>query len=72
MSEKRIDPIPDNFESYEAAGEFWDTHDPTDYLDQFLTDEVTAELSARFLELRLTRPWPGICKPGQRSRRQTR
>ncbi len=24
--EKKIDPLPDTFESEEAAGEFWDTH----------------------------------------------
>ena len=28
---KRIDPIPDEFASYEEAGEFWDTHAITDY-----------------------------------------
>lgn len=29
------DPIPENFESLEAAAEFWDTHDLTDYRDEF-------------------------------------
>jgi len=33
------DEIPDNFDSYEAAAEFWDTHDVSDYLD--LTEEVS-------------------------------
>jgi len=28
---KQVDPIPDEFHSYEDAGEFWDTHDTTDY-----------------------------------------
>lgn len=42
-SAKRItnisrDEIPDNFDSYGAAAEFWDTHDVSDYLD--LTEEV--------------------------------
>ena len=36
---KSRDEIPDNFDSYEAAAEFWDSHDVSDYLD--LTDEVT-------------------------------
>ena len=27
------DPLPDDFGSYEAAAEFWDTHDLTDYED---------------------------------------
>ena len=32
---KQIDPIPDEFKSYEEAGEFWDKHDITDYLGLF-------------------------------------
>ena len=32
----QIEPIPEEFESYEEAAEFWDTHDTTDYLDFFL------------------------------------
>jgi hypothetical protein len=28
---KHIDPLPDEFASYEEAGEFWDTHAITDY-----------------------------------------
>ena len=27
------DPLPEDFGSYEAAAEFWDTHDLTDYED---------------------------------------
>jgi predicted HicB family RNase H-like nuclease len=30
---KKIEMIPDEFDSYEEAAEFWDTHDTTDYLD---------------------------------------
>jgi hypothetical protein len=29
------DPIPEKFESLEAAAEFWDTHSLTDYRDEF-------------------------------------
>lgn len=29
------DPIPNNFDSLEAAADFWDTHDLTDYRDEF-------------------------------------
>jgi len=36
---KSRNEIPDNFDSYETAAEFWDTHDVSDYLD--LTEEVT-------------------------------
>jgi hypothetical protein len=28
---KQVDPIPDDFVSYEEAAKFWDTHDITDY-----------------------------------------
>jgi hypothetical protein len=37
---KQIDPIPDEFRSYEEAGEFWDTHDTTDYSRIFRTVET--------------------------------
>lgn len=39
-SRKRVDPIPDEFASYEDAAEFWDTHDTTDYPDVFQMVEV--------------------------------
>lgn len=34
-AKKRVerDPVPGEFPSLEAAAEFWDTHDLTDYLD---------------------------------------
>ncbi len=35
---KSPDEIPENFDSYEAAAKFWDSHDVADYLD--LTEEV--------------------------------
>lgn len=37
MDKNNIDPTPENFDSYEDAAEFWDTHDTTDYLDEFKT-----------------------------------
>jgi hypothetical protein len=30
-NQKHIDPLPEEFGSYEEAAEFWDTHDTTDY-----------------------------------------
>ena len=36
---RQIDRIPDEFASYEEAGEFWDTHDTTDYSHIFRTVE---------------------------------
>ena len=39
-SGKRVDPIPDEFATYEDAAAFWDTHDTTDYPDAFQPVEV--------------------------------
>ena len=53
MDKNNLDPTPDNFESYEAAADFWDTHDTTDYLDEFRTVEVNGELRARHFEVEI-------------------
>ncbi|ACB52457.1 unknown [Crocosphaera subtropica ATCC 51142] len=50
---KIIDPIPEEFSSYEAAAEFWDTHDTTDYLDDFETVQLEAELQQRHFEVEI-------------------
>jgi len=50
---KQIDPIPDEFSSYEEAAEFWDTHDTTDYPDAFRNVEVTSELRQRHYEVEI-------------------
>jgi len=44
VNEKR-DPIPDTFDSIEAAADFWDTHSLADYEDQL--HEVDIEVRAR-------------------------
>jgi len=49
--EKRVDPIPDEFVSYEEAANFWDTHDTTDYPDSFETVSVHADLQRRHFEV---------------------
>ena len=49
----QIDPIPDEFSSYEEAAEFWDTHDTTDYPDAFRTVEVKSELRQRHYEVEI-------------------
>lgn len=51
--QKQIDPIPDEFSSYEEAAEFWDTHDTTDYPDAFRTLEVKSELRQRHYEVEI-------------------
>lgn len=50
---KHIDPIPQEFASYEEAAEFWDTHDTTDYADEFRTVEVSTEFRGRHYEVEL-------------------
>lgn len=50
---KRVDPIPEEFASYEEAAEFWDTHDTTDYLDAFRTVEVAAAFKGRYYEIEI-------------------
>lgn len=50
---KIVDPIPEEFASYEAAAEFWDTHDTTDYLDDFETVPLEAELQQRRFEVQI-------------------
>lgn len=46
-----VDPIPGEFDSYEEAAEFWDTHDTTDYPEAFQTVDVQAEFRARRYEV---------------------
>ena len=50
---KQIDPIPEEFASYEAAADFWDTHDTTDYPDAFRTIKVESELRGRHYEIEI-------------------
>jgi hypothetical protein len=44
---KHIDPIPDEFASYEEAGEFWDTHAITDYPEMFRAVEPRSRSEQR-------------------------
>jgi len=39
-----LDPIPDEFDTFEELADFWDTHDLTDYADQLTP--VAIEVSA--------------------------
>ena len=48
---KRIDPIPQEFTSYEQAAEFWDKHDTTHYPDKFRTVKVVSEFRNRHYEI---------------------
>lgn len=52
--DKTIDPLPDSFESEEAAGEFWDTHSLMDYEEHLeAADDVTFEISERVFEVQV-------------------
>lgn len=48
---RKIEPIPDEFASYEEAAEFWDTHNTTDYPDVFQTVDAQTELRKRHYEV---------------------
>lgn len=50
---KKVEPIPEEFSSYEEAGEFWDTHDTTDYLEAFQTVDAQTELRKRHYEVEI-------------------
>ena len=51
--QKQIDPLPEEFASYEEAAEFWDTHDTTDYPESFETVTVESELRRRRYEVEI-------------------
>ena len=50
---KIIEPIPEQFSSYEEAAEFWDSHETTDYLDDFETIPVESQLQQRHYEVEI-------------------
>lgn len=52
--DKTIDPLPDSFESEEAASEFWDTHSLMDYEEHLeSTDNSTFQIGERVFEVRV-------------------
>ncbi len=51
MQIKDNDPIPEEFGSYEEAAEFWDTHDTTNYPDDFESIEVETDFRGRHYEV---------------------
>jgi predicted HicB family RNase H-like nuclease len=50
---KQIDPIPEEFTSYEEAAEFWDNHDTADYPEAFETVAFESELQRRRYEIEI-------------------
>ncbi len=49
------DPIPESFETIEAAADFWDTHDLSDYWDQTSAVDFDVELGRRVILVPLER-----------------
>lgn len=53
MDKEQVESTPKHFSSYEEAADFWETHDTTDYLDEFRTVELESELRTRHFEVEL-------------------
>ena len=68
---KTPDPIPDDFDTYEAAADFWDRHDTTDYPDAFTTVKVDAELRERHYDLEIDPKLARLLRTQARRRRTT-
>jgi predicted DNA binding CopG/RHH family protein len=51
--QKRVEPMPEEFATYEEAAEFWDTHDTTDYPDDFEAVAIEAEFKRRRYEVEI-------------------
>lgn len=47
MKKYKKDPIPEEFNSYAEAGEFWDTHSAADYWDQMEDVECEVDIRSR-------------------------
>jgi len=47
MKELKQEPIPEEFNSYEEAGEFWDTHSAADYWDEMEDVECEVDIQSR-------------------------
>ena len=51
--DKQRDPLPLEFSSYEEAAEFWDTHDTTDYSEDFEDIDIDAKFLGRHFEIEI-------------------
>jgi hypothetical protein len=52
-NDKTIDPLPESFDSEEAAGEFWDTHSAADYQQYFEPTDDTIAITERVFEVQI-------------------
>ncbi len=67
--DKKVEPIPREFDSYDQAGEFWDTHDTTDYADGFTDVDVRVELKGRRFEIEIDEDVMDLLRTKARSAR---
>lgn len=52
-NKKKIDPIPEEFNSYEEAAEFWDSHDTTQYPQDSRPVKAVSEFRGRRYEIEI-------------------
>jgi hypothetical protein len=52
-TDKTIDPLPESFDSEEAAGEFWDRHSAMDYQQYFEPTDDTIQITERVFEVQV-------------------
>ena len=52
-SKKKRDPLPEEFNSLEEAGEFWDTHSSADYEDYMKEVHFDVDLKGRTHDVRI-------------------
>jgi len=45
---KKSKQIPESFETYDEAAEFWDTHDSTDFMDVLEKVDVKVAIQKRY------------------------
>ncbi|MEN6335131.1 MAG: CopG family antitoxin [Phycisphaerales bacterium] len=50
-TDKHVDPLPDDFGSYQEASEFWDTHSVADYEEALEPVDVEIDIQRRHFEI---------------------
>ena len=50
-TDRHIDPLPEDFGSYQEAAEFWDTHSSADYEEFLEPVEVEVDIQRRHFEI---------------------
>ena len=48
---KNIDPLPEEFQSEEAAADFWDRHSISDYMEHLESADVNFDIKRRHFEI---------------------